>query len=200
MKKSTEKLFAKALLVAVLMSGAIGVSYAGYDEDDGMEGGSMSMGESSGTRQTHADALVQTMSEEITEIAAMASQQAKFREMGDAESTRIARMYGNWIRDHKAGAPALKKLIVAHGGDPADAKILKAPALGTKMEMLHATHMDHMAAVMTSQMRFKIAKADSDEKVMMLMNKRAGVARKHMRQMGKYHNEENCPMCRDMKM
>ena len=76
------------------------------------------------------------LSEEFTEIHALAAQQMKFRQMGDEESTEIARMYGRWIREHKAGLPMLARLIRLHGADPATAKELKAPVLGTKMEML----------------------------------------------------------------
>jgi len=200
MNKHTRKLFEKALLMAVLTGAVIGVSHAGYDASDEPATGSVTVNEGVTMREAHSGVLIQTLSEEFTEIEALASQQAKFREMGDSESTQIARMYGHWIREHKAGVPMLAALIRVHGGNPEDAKELKAPVLGTKMEMLHATHMDHMAAVMTSQLRFKIAKADGDEPVMMFLSKRATLARKHMTEMGKYHNPKNCPMCKDMKM
>ena len=200
MNQNTKKLLQKALLMAVVTSAAIGVSHAGYDAGEPSDSEIVQMSENSATRQAHADALIQTLSEEFTEINALAAQQAKFRQMGDSESTQIARMYGRWIREHKAGVPMQAQLIRAHGGDPEDAKELKAPVLGTKKEMLHATHMDHMAAVMTSQMRFKIANADGDEMVMMAMNKRATMARKHMAEMGKYHKPKKCSMCSNMKM
>ena len=200
MKKHTKKLFEKALLMAVLTGAIIGVSHAGYDATDDAAENSVTVNEGVTMRGAHAGVLTQTLSEEFTEIEALASQQAKFRAMDNRESTQIARMYGRWIRQHKAGVPMLAALIRAHGGNPEDAKELKAPVLGTKMEMLHATHMDHMAAVMSSQLRFKIAKADGDEPVMMFLNKRATMARKHMAEMGKYHNSRNCPMCKNMSM
>ena len=200
MKKHTKKMFEKALLMAVLTGAIIGVSHAGYDATDDAAENSVTVNEGVTMRGAHAGVLTQTLSEEFTEIEALASQQAKFRAMDNSESTQIARMYGRWIREHKAGVPMLAALIRAHGGNPEDAKELKAPVLGTKMEMLHATHMDHMAAVMSSQLRFKIAKADGDEPVMMFLNKRATMARKHMAEMGKYHNSRNCPMCKNMSM
>ena len=200
MNKHTKKMFEKALLMAVLTGAIIGVSHAGYDATDDAAENSVTVNEGVTMRGAHAGVLIQTLSEEFTEIEALASQQAKFRAMDNSESTQIARMYGRWIREHKAGVPMLAALIRAHGGNPEDAKELKAPVLGTKMEMLHATHMDHMAAVMSSQLRFKIAKADGDEPVMMFLNKRATMARKHMAEMGKYHNSRNCPMCKNMSM
>lgn len=185
MNKITYKMFEKALLMAVLTGAAIGVSHAGYDADDGAASGSMSRNESAETRRMHAQILIRTLSEEYTEVEELASQQVKFREMGDAESTQIARMYGRWIRDHKAGVPALAKLIRAHGGNPEDATELKAPVLGSKDEMLMATHKAHQAAVMTSQMRFA---ATNDWRIKGLMKKRAGVARKHLAQMKPFHD------------
>jgi len=184
MNKITYKMFEKALLMAVLTGAAIGVSHAGYDADDSQAGNSLSRNESSETRRMHAQMLILTLSEEYTEVEELASQQMKFREMGDAEGTQIARMYGRWIRDHKAGVPALARLIRAHGGNPEDAKELKAPALGNKHEMLMATHKAHEAAVMTSQMRFA---ATNDWDIKRLMKKRANVARKHLAQMKPYH-------------
>ena len=107
-----------------------------------------------------------------------------------------ARMYGRWIRDHKAGVPALAAAIRAHGGNPEDATELKSPVLGTKHEMLMSTHKDHEAAIMTSQMRYS---ATTDRDIRHLMSKRADTARKHLSEMKKSHNVKNCPMCRDMK-
>jgi hypothetical protein len=51
-----------------------------------------------------AQMLIQTLSEEKTEINTLAAQQARFRQMGDAQSLRIHRMWGRWIREHKPAA------------------------------------------------------------------------------------------------
>ncbi|HEX8553019.1 MAG TPA: hypothetical protein VF681_15855 [Abditibacteriaceae bacterium] len=188
--------FTRTALVALplLALSLAPVAHAGYDE---MTAGTASqqMMSQDATRARNAQMLIQTLSEELTEINSLAAQQAMFRRMGDAESTRIARLWGVWIREHKAGGPMLMKLIRQNGGDPSQARILKAPPLGTKMEMLHATHMDHMNAVMTSQMRHRMTNSG---KIKMAMRKRANLARKHMRQMMPFHNERNCPMCADM--
>lgn len=143
----------------------------------------------------NAEMLVRTLSEEKTEIAHLASQQAMFRKMNDMESTKIARMLGMWIRMHKAGAPMLEKLIRANGGDPMDAKVLKPAVLGDKTKMLHATEMEHMAAVETSQIRY--GKTNSAA-IKMTMHKRANLARTHLKQLKPYHNDKNCPMCASM--
>jgi hypothetical protein len=149
----------------------------------------------SDTKSENARMLIQTLSEEKTEINSLTAQQAAFRKLGDAQSMKIARLWGVWIREHKAAGPKLMQLIKANGGDPSEAKILKAPPLGDKMKMLHATHVDHAAAVATSQMRHRMTKSGA---IKMAMHKRAALARKHMRQMAKYHNEKNCPMCAAM--
>jgi hypothetical protein len=135
------------------------------------------------TASPDAEMLIATLSEEKTEINTLAAQQAMFRRMGDRESTRLARLWGVWIREHKAGGPMLMRLIRANGGDPEAAKILKPPVLGDKAKMLHATHMDHEAAVKTSQMRWA---ATRDPQIRMAMHKRANLARKHIRQMMPY--------------
>ena len=133
-----------------------------------------------------AQMLIQTLSEEKTEIAALAAQQAQFRKMGGSENNRIARMWGVWIRQHKAGAPMLMKLIKQNGGDPMQAKILKAPPLGDKVKMLAATHADHQAAVVSSQLRFA---ATNDMMIKRAMSKRATLARKHLKQMAPVHHK-----------
>jgi rubrerythrin len=109
--------------------------------------------------------------------------------MGDRESLRIHRMWGRWIREHKAGSPTLMRLARNNGGDPNAAKILKPPALGDKAAMLRATHMDHEMAVRTSQARYA---ATNDRAVKAAMKKRANLARKHIREM--------MPLMRGMNM
>jgi hypothetical protein len=138
----------------------------------------MSMGSEAGS--TDAQKLIRTLSEEKTEINTLAAQQARFRQMGDRRSIRIHRMWGRWIREHKAGSPLLMRLTRANGGDPRAAKILKPPVLGDKATMLHATHMDHVAAVRTSQMRYA---STNDRAIKAAMHKRANLARKHIREM-----------------
>lgn len=181
----------KGLLIAAaltLTSATAHIARAGYDEGSTTATDSMSSNmsmSSSEMRAKNAQMLMQTLSEEKTEINALAAQQAKFRAMGDMESLKIARLWGVWIRQHKAAGPALMKLIRMNGGDPMAAKVLKAPVLGTKDEMLMATHRDHQAAVMSSQMRFAMT---NSEMIKTAMNKRANLARKHLRQMMPYHN------------
>ncbi len=151
-----------------------------------------------------AQMLIQTLSEEKTEIAQLAAQQAKFKIMGDRDSMKLASMWGRWIREHKAASPMLMKLIKKHGGDPMRAQVLKTPSSGTMDQMLRNTHMDHQAAVMTSQIRYS---KTSDPMVKKAMHARANLARKHLNQMAPYyhmsHPEENaqqnvammCPHC-----
>jgi hypothetical protein len=201
MTKAKKDFYSKTLLMLGLAGAIIGVAHAGYDVDELPAHDSQSMrtsqtrNESDAERAADRQMLLRTLSEEFTEIQSLASQQVKFREMNTAEATQIARMYGRWIREHKAGVPGLAYLINKHGGDPNEAKELKAPVLGTMMEMLHATAMDHEAAVRTSQQRFG---ATRDWDVRWAMNQRADLARKHLRELSKYHNPNNCPMCRDM--
>ena len=154
---------------------------------------------------SEAQMLIQTLSEEKTEIQQLAAQQAKFKMMDEPESKRLAAMWGRWIREHKAAGPMLMKLIKKHGGDPMRATVLKTPSSGTMDQMLRNTHMDHQAAVMTSQMRYS---KTSDPMVKKAMHARANLARKHLNQMAPYyhmaHPEENaqvqgvammCPHC-----
>jgi rubrerythrin len=165
------------------------------DNDDMPSGAGTQMRSGSGmrmgtdARSTKAQMLLQTLSEEKTEINTLAAQQARFRQMGDRESLRIHRMWGRWIREHKAGSPTLMRLIRNNGGDPNAAKIMKPPALGDKATMLRATHMDHEAAVRTSQMRYA---ATNDRAIKAAMTKRANLARKHIREM--------MPLMRGMSM
>src|SRR4028118_2403745 len=98
----------------------------------------------SGARAQDKDArmLIQTLSEEKTEINTLAAQQAAFKKMGGRENQRIAGLLGRMIRDHKAASPTLMRLTQRNGGNPAEAKILKPPVLGNKQKMLHATMVD----------------------------------------------------------
>jgi len=181
----------KGLLVAATLMFAGSAAHearAGYDADGSMATGSMSMNNSSMMRQRNAQMLIRTLSEELTEINTLAAQQARFRAMGDSESQRIARLWGVWIREHKAAGPTLRNLIRANGGNPDQAMILKAPVLGSKAQMLEATHRDHEAAVMTSQMRYGMTNSRAIKRA---MNKRANLARKHIRQMMPFHHHDH---------
>jgi hypothetical protein len=135
-------------------------------------------------RQKNAQMLIQTLSEEKTEINTLAGQQAQLKKMGGRENRRLAAMWGRWIREHKAAGPTLMRLIRQNGGDPNQARILKPPVLGTQERMLNATHMDHEKAVMTSQMRHAATNSGAIKRA---MHKRANLARKHLRQMAPYH-------------
>ncbi|HEX8835137.1 MAG TPA: hypothetical protein VF719_13090, partial [Abditibacteriaceae bacterium] len=143
---------------------------------------------SSGMSNNAMDAkmLIDTLSEEKTEINSLAAQQAQFKKMNDSESRRLVSLWGRMIRDHKAASPALMKLTRKNGGDPMAAKILKAPVLGDKMKMVHATHIAHEHAVRTSQMRFGMT---NDWAVKNAMRKRANLARKHIRLMMPYMDD-----------
>jgi hypothetical protein len=140
------------------------------------------------TRAKNAAMLIQTLSEEKTEINALAAQQARLQQLGGGENLRLAAMWGRWIREHKAAGPGLMRLIRQNGGDPMDAKILKQPVVGAREKMLDATHKDHEAAVMTSQMRHGMTDSSA---IMTAMHKRANLARKHLRQMAPYHDKHN---------
>lgn len=184
--------------VTAVICSAASVVQAGYDPGPDMNGGSATAGmvnESEAVRNADAQMLIRTLSEELTEIRELAGQQARLRQLGGSENNRIARMYGRWIGEHKAGSPLFVRLIQMHGADPGDATVLHQPRLGDKMSMLHITHMAHMEAVRTSQMRHG---ATNDWRVKNAMRKRANLARKHMREMTPFHDERNCPMCRNM--
>jgi hypothetical protein len=145
--------------------------------------------------QQNGRMLMETLSEEKTEMQQLAAQAAAFRKMGGRENIRIANMLTRWVREHKAASPTLMNLARRYGGNPERATILKPPVLGSKSQMLHATMMDHMKAEKTSQMRWKMSNSAA---VKMAMRKRANLSRKHMREMKRYHSEKNCPMCAEM--
>ncbi len=135
-------------------------------------------------RSKNAAMLIQTLSEEKTEIAALAAQQAKLRQLGGRENRHLATMWGRMIAEHKAGGPTFMRLIKQNGGDPNAAHVLKPAVLGTRQEMVDATHKDHQAAVMTSQMRFAMTNSGAVKRA---MHMRGNLARKHLRQMAPYH-------------
>ena len=184
MTKSKKEFYGKTLLMLGLAGAVLGVAHAGYDADMAPPQDSQSMNETAQTRAAHTELLLETLSEEFTEISNLAAQQARFRQFGDTESTQIARMYGRWINEHKAQVFALAQLIRSHGGDPESATEKKPPVLGTKEEMLMATHAAHEAAVRSSQMRFA---ATRDWDIRWAMHNRANVARKHLAEMEQFH-------------
>lgn len=139
--------------------------------------------------------MVDTLSEEKTEINTLKAQAAAFYKMGGSKNTRIANLLTKMRKEHEAASPKMIALTKAVGGDPNSARIMKPPVLGSAGQMLHATHMDHDKAVKTSQMRWKMS---NNAKVRAAMSKRAALARKHMRWMKPYHNMKNCPMCAQM--
>lgn len=192
------KYVGKAVVVAGCLSALSGVAHAGYDENVGAASDSSSMNHSSMSassmnrsemrmqmRMRNSQMLIQTLSEEKTEINALAAQREMFLKMGGTQNRRIASMYGRWIKEHKAGGPTFMRLIRANGGNPMDAKILKAPVLGSAAAMLMATHKDHQAAVMGSQMRYSMTMSPA---IKAAMHKRANLARKHLAQMAPYHS------------
>lgn len=188
MSRMHKDFYNKALLMLALAGAVLGVARAGYDvpgDGDPMEQEYNARTESAAVRAKHAQMLIQTLSEEFTEVRELAAQQARFRQMGDAESIQIARLYGWWIEEHKAGVPPLARLIRQHGGNPEEATELRTPRLGTKQEMLHATHMAHEEAVRTSQIRYG---ATRDWDIRWLMHHRANLAREHIREMQRFHN------------
>lgn len=184
MTKSKKDFYAKTLLMLGLAGAVLGAAHAGYDADTAPPQGSQSMNETAETQAAHAELLLETLSEEFTEINTLAAQQARFRQFGDNESTQIARIYGRWINEHKAQVFALAQLIRNHGGDPEAATEKKPPVLGTREEMLMATHADHEAAIRSSQMRFA---ATRDWDIRWAMNQRANLARKHIAEMQRFH-------------
>ena len=188
------KVWGKAVVVAGCLGVMASAAHAGYDENVGAAtdssssnmGGSMSGMSHSDMRMRNAQMLIQTLSEEKTEIGALAAQREMFLRMGGTENRRIARLWLRWINEHKAGGPTFMRLIRLNGGDPMEAHVLKAPPLGSRAFMLMATHKDHVAAVMTSQMRFNMTMSPS---VKAAMHKRANLARKHLRQMTPFHRD-----------
>lgn len=191
------KVWGKAVVVAGCLGVMASAAHAGYDENVGAAtdssssnmggmGGSMSGMSRSDMRMRNAQMLIQTLSEEKTEIGALAAQREMFLRMGGTENRRIARLWLRWINEHKAGGPTFMRLIRLNGGDPMEAHVLKAPPLGSRAFMLMATHKDHVAAVMTSQMRFNMTMSPS---VKAAMHKRANLARKHLRQMTPFHRD-----------
>lgn len=188
------KVWGKAVVVAGCLGVMASAAHAGYDENVGAAtdssssnmGGSMSGMSRSDMRMHNAQMLIQTLSEEKTEIGALAAQREMFLRMGGTENRRIARLWLRWINEHKAGGPTFMRLIRLNGGDPMEAHVLKAPPLGSRAFMLMATHKDHVAAVMTSQMRFNMTMSPS---VKAAMHKRANLARKHLRQMTPFHRD-----------
>lgn len=135
-----------------------------------------------------AASLIRTLTEERAEVRQLAAQQAAFRKMGGRQNLRIASMLGRWIREHKAAEPRLVALIRRHAGNPELAVVRKSPILGDRMQMLHATHQDHVNAVVNSQARYKMA---SSNDVRAFMHKRANMSRKHIRQMAPYMRGHN---------
>jgi hypothetical protein len=125
----------------------------------------------------NAKMLLQVMSEEKTEINALTAQQAALRKMGDPQSIKLAALLGKMVAEHKAAGPRLMALIKANGGDPAAAKILKPPTLGSKMDMLKADHNDHEAAVASSKM---VAAKTKSAAVKSFMAARVKLASKHI--------------------
>ena len=93
MTKSKKDLYSKTLLMLGLAAALIGVAHAGYDANDLPAHDSQSMrnahmNESQAMRAADEKMLLQTLSEEFTEIDALASQQVKFREMKTPEATK----------------------------------------------------------------------------------------------------------------
>lgn len=139
--------------------------------------------------------MVDTLSEEKTEIAALKAQAMKLRNLGGSKNVKMANLLDRMRREHEAAGPKMIALTKSVGGNPALAKIMKPPVIGSPGEMLHATHMDHDKAVKMSQLRWKMS---NSPKVRTAMTKRATLARRHMRWMKPYHNAKNCPMCASM--
>lgn len=179
------------LIVAILLAGSVASTRAAQAQ--------MRASDSAvDMRAKNAQMLIQTLSEEKTEIANLAAQETRFRKMGGSQNLKIATMWRRWIAEHKAAGPMLMKLIKNNGGDPMRARILKSPALGSKAMMLMATHRDHEAAVATSKMR---AHATNNGSVRNAMTKRVALASKHLREMAPYHSMKTmkaaamCPHC-----
>lgn len=184
MTKTKKDFYAKTLLMLGLAGAVLSAAHAGYDVDEAAPADSQSMNETDETKAVHAELLLATLGEEFAEIENLAAQQARFRQFGNSESTQIARMYGRWINEHKAQVFTLAQLIRSHGGDPEAAEESKKPVLGTRDEMLMATHADHEAAVRSSQMRYG---ATRDWDIRWAMNQRANLARKHLAEMKAFY-------------
>lgn len=146
-------------------------------------------------KMQNARFVVDTISEEKTEIAALKAQAAQFRKLGGSKNMKIANLLDRMRREHEAAGPKMMALAKSVGGDPNSAKIMAAPKIGTPMEMLHATHVDHEKAVQMSQMRWGMS---NNAAVRAAMHKRGNLARKHIRWMNPYHSAKNCPMCAAM--
>jgi rubrerythrin len=156
---------------------------------DGMQGSSGNSttmnGNSMGGMNKNAQMLINTLSEEKTEINLLAAQQAQFKKMGGRQNMRLASLWGRMIREHKAASPTLMRLTRKHGGDPAQAKIIMQPVLGSVETMIKATHKTHDMSVKTSQIRWG---QTTDPAIKRAMSKRAKMARKHIRWMMPYHS------------
>ncbi len=198
---SITKSWGKAVVVAGCLSVMGSAAHAGYDTNVGAatdststntsmsesstSSGSMSGMSRSDMRMKNAQMLIQTLSEEKTEIHSLHVQRMALMHMGGMENMRLARTFGRWEAEHKAAGPMLMHLCRVNGGNPADATIFKPPVLGSTAEILMAQHKDHEAAVMTSQMRFNMTDSGA---IKMAMHKRANLARKHLRQMMPFHS------------
>ena len=206
------KCWGKAAVVAGCLSVMAGAAHAGYDSNVGAatdskstnststnsatetttSSSTMSTGSSTGSMQMsrseirmhNAQMLIQTLSEEKTEIHALKVQRMALMHMGGLQNKRLARTFGRWEAEHEAAGPTLMRLIRMNGGDPMGAQILKPPVLGSTAAILMAQHKDHEAAVMSSQMRFNMT---DSEAIKMAMHKRAILARKHLSQMMPFH-------------
>jgi hypothetical protein len=94
-----------------------------------LAGSARAQGDMAGdTRSSNAQMLINTLSEEKTEINTLAAQQAQFRKLGGRENMRLVALWGRMIRDHKAASPTLMSLTRRNGGDPMQARIMKPPS------------------------------------------------------------------------
>lgn len=135
------------------------------------------------SHRAEAKMLIDTISEEKTEINTLTAQQKELKRRGGAQNMKIANLLGRMIADHKAAGPTMMALARKHGGNPNQARIMKPPVLGSLDKMLQADMKDHMAAIKTSDMR---RDKSSDPAVKAAMQKRAGIASKHMEWMKPY--------------
>src|SRR4028118_1431099 len=108
----------KALAFVGCLGAMATAAHAGYDENIGsatgssssntsMSGGSMTNMNmsSSQMRMRNAQMLIQTLSEEKTEINELAAQREAFLRLGTTQDRRIARLWLRWINEHKAASP-----------------------------------------------------------------------------------------------